>query len=108
MCVGSMCEGASGADSAYRQGYHLRLYARLSDCGPGVRAAAAVAVGCLLRGGRDRDRDLVSARALVGACDDASPGVRFESTVAIGSCVGKHLDAFAAVSSGMPSAMGHR
>ena len=85
----------------YKQDYHLRLYARLSDSCSAVRAAAAYAVGKLLGGKPMQQFDIISARALVGACDDASPIVRYEATVAIGVCVGKYLNTFAVISNQM-------
>ncbi|GMI10943.1 hypothetical protein TrVE_jg5878 [Triparma verrucosa] len=85
----------------YKQDYHLRLYARLSDSCSAVRAAAAYAVGKLLGGKPMQQYDIISARALVGACDDASPIVRYEATVAIGVCVGKYLNTFAVISNQM-------
>jgi len=48
--------------------------------------------------------DVVSARALVAACDDGSPIVRYEATVALGSIVSYYLNMFATVANQMMSA----
>ena len=90
-----------------------------------MRAAACYAIGMLLGGQKPASQehqqhqqhpqqhsphsahllplDIVSARTLVGACDDGSPIVRHEATVALGSVVGKYLNMFATVANQMMS-----
>jgi regulator-associated protein of mTOR len=121
--LGELMKGYEAAQlQMYQHNFHLRLYSRLGDTNSEVRAAACYAIGMLLGGDRqqspqippgvhqqhnDEQRlplDIVSARALVAACDDGSPIVRYEATVALGSLVGKYLSMFATVANQMMTA----
>ena len=112
ICLAELCKGYETAQrEVMRQGYHERIYAMLGDSCSDVRAGAAYAVGMLMGGGAgsnsvgggdrtndaDARQDVVSARELMYACNDASTIVRYEATVSIGVFVGKYRNQFAAV-----------
>ncbi|ACI65831.1 predicted protein [Phaeodactylum tricornutum CCAP 1055/1] len=103
ICIANMMKDNNATQAeAYNAGVHSRLFVRMSDQDPDVRAAVCYALGCLLGTSAKNEqtgKNLLTIEVLLKAVEDASVVVRYEATLGLARAVGKYLDAFVSVAS---------